>query len=169
MIAGLIALVVPLVAALSAPAQAPLAPAPATTCSLDGRACVSRDPGGRAASVWRRGPRGARMSVWRASITSPRLAVADDGRSLVEIYPGLNLLNPGAGPDTVVFVFHRPGTRPVSVRLREVIADVDRLPAASGSHRQWARAYGYDGRGSFVLLTAEGRNVRFDPATGRRR
>lgn len=156
------------VAVLATPAlaDAPLAPPPLTICSLKNSACASRSGDGRSATVWRKGPRGAKLSAWRASITSPALQVSDDGRALVEIYPGLNLLDAGAGPETIVLAFHRPGSAPVRVRLCDVIARPAALPATA-SHRQWARAYGFDGAGSFLLLTAEGRSLRFDPATGR--
>jgi hypothetical protein len=161
---------VALVPLLAAPvlADAPLAPAPAMVCSLKASACAMRAPDGRSAAVWRKGSGGARLSTWRATIASPALQVSDDGRSLVEIYPGLNLLDPDAGPETVVLAFHRRGSAPVCVRLRDVIARPAALPATV-SHRQWARAYGFDGAGSFLLLTAEGKSVRFDPVTGRMR
>ena len=163
-----LAVVATLLVALPARADAPLAPMPATICSLKGSACATRATDGRSAIVWRKGPRGARLSAWRAAIASPALQVSDDGRALVEIYPGLNLLSPEAGPDTIMLAFHRPGLPPVRVRLRDVIARPSALPATV-SHRQWASAYGFDGRGSFLLETAEGRSLRFDPATGRPR
>lgn len=163
-------LTVPLALALPAPAfaDAPLAPFPSVTCSLKNQACATRSGDRRSATVWRKGARGAKLAAWCAKITSPALQVSDDGRALVELYPGLNLLDAGAGPDTIVLAFHRPGTAPVRIRLRDVIARPAALPATA-SHRQWARAYGFDGAGSFLLLTAEGKSIRFDPATGRPR
>ena len=135
-----------LLVATPAWSDAPLAPPPAQVCSLNGVACASRDPNGRSAIVWRRGSGGTRIGVWRARITSPQLQVSDDGRSLVELYPGLNLLDPGAGPDTVVLVFHRPGLPPIAWRLRDVVVRPADLPKTV-SHRQWASAYGFDGKG----------------------
>ncbi len=156
-----------LVAVAPAGADAPLAPPLMRVCSLDGTACASRDPSGRMATVWRKAAN-RRSAKWRVRIASPRLDVSDDGRALVEIYPGLTLLDPDAGPATIVLVFHRPDRQPVSVRLRDVIANIARLPSTA-SHRQWARAFGFDGRGSFLLETVEGRSIRFDPASGLRR
>ena len=164
-IGRLAAILALLVGAGAALADVPLVPAPATTCSLGDSACALRTADGHTAVIWRRGAHGARLDVWRAAIVSPRLLVADDGRSLVELYPGLNLLDGAAGAATVVLVFHRPGSRPMPIRLGDVIDQPSRLPATA-SHRQWARTYRYDGRGSFVLMTAKRRSIRFDPATG---
>ncbi|WP_420138367.1 hypothetical protein [Sphingomonas sp.] len=153
--------------AVAAGADAPPSPSLATVCSRANRTCATLAGDHRSALIWRKGAGGKRLPLWKTPVDSPRISVADNGRSLVEIYPGLTLLDRSAGPDTVVLVFHRPRAIPVRVRLSEVVARPAQLPKTI-SHRQWARGYGFDDTGSFVLDTVEGRHIRFDPATGKR-
>lgn len=152
--------------ALSAPAAAdqPRGVPASTVCSLSARVCATRGPS--AVTVWRKGPGGARQDLWRAPSRGETFQVADDGRSLVEVQPWANLVDSDAGPETVIFFFHRPGARPVPVRLGDMIRNVAALPRTV-SHRSWARSFGYDGRGHFQIDTAEGRRILLDPATGR--
>ena len=162
--AFLVALIAP--ALSSALADAPLGPAPAVTCSLSGRVCATREPARGTVLVWRKTAGGQRQPLWRATTRGSKLQVADDGRSLVELYPGSNLLDAAAGPDTTVLTFHRPNQAPTRVALAQVIRNPAALPRTV-SHRRWARAYGYDGRGRYLLETVEGRQLLFDPQTGR--
>ena len=153
--------------AAAAPAwsDSPLSVPPLEICSLKGTACALRERDGRSAVVWRIRPGRSRVRAWSARIESPRLIVSDDGLSLVELYPGLNLLDLTAGPDTVVLVFHRPGAVPVPLRLRDVIARPS-SPRRTASHRAWASTYGFVDDGTFVVETAEGHTLRLDPSTG---
>lgn len=152
----------------SAPAWAdapPAAPA-ATVCSLSGEVCATREPASRSTVVWRRLPRGGRATLWRAGVLPVNIQVSDDGRTLVELYPGSNLLDARAGPGAVVLTFHHADRAPATVRLDQVIARPEALPRTE-SNRLWANAYGFDAAGRYVLETAEGRRFLFDPATGR--
>jgi hypothetical protein len=149
-----------------AAADSPPVPPRTLTCSLANRACAALSPDHRSAIIWRKGARGTRTGLWTAHIVSPYLAVEDSGDAMVELYPGLTLLSMEAGPETIVLVFHRRGAVPVRIRLSDVIKYPSRLPKTV-SHRHWANAMGFNGRGSFVLDTVEGRYIRFDPATGR--
>ena len=44
------------------------------------------------------------------------------------------------------------------VLLRDLVAHPEDLPRTV-SHRQWARSFGLDERGSYVVETAEGRRI----------
>lgn len=159
-------LVLAMIMAVPAHADAPPAPAPMTICSLSARICATREPARGTVLVSRRSPGGQSRPLWRAPTRGQNLQVADDGRSLVEFYPGSNLLELGAGRGTTVLTFHRPGVPPVRVTLGEVVRNPAGLPRTT-SHRQWASTYGYDGRGHYLLETAEGRRFLFNPQTGR--
>jgi hypothetical protein len=136
-------------------------------CSLDRRFCASRLLDARSVALWRTTDR-TRHPIWRARVNSPHLAVGDDGRSLVEIHSGLNLVDRNATADTIILIFHRPGLPAIPLRLRDLASDPRRLPVTV-SHRVWAHALGFDGQGSFVVDTADGRHLRFDPSIGRPR
>lgn len=146
-------------------ADAPLAPPEQTVCSLGGKVCATREPDQASTLVWRKDGKAGRTDLWRVPILPDRVEISDDGQVLVELYPGLNLLALDASADTPVLVFHRQGRAAVTIRLNQVVAQPEALPQTV-SHRQWARAYGFDGRGRYVLETAEGRHFLFDPKTG---
>jgi hypothetical protein len=136
-------------------------------CSLNGRFCAFRIGDARSVEIRERTGKSMRRA-WRANVVSPHFVIGNNGRSLVEIGPGLNLVDRDAKGSTTVLTFHRPGGTVAPLRLRDISLDPARLPVTA-SHRAWARAYGYDGRGSFVVETHDGRSLRFDPATGRQR
>lgn len=146
-------------------ADAPLAAPPTTVCSLSGKVCASRDARAHGVVIWRRLPRAGRRDLWQAPTSLANAQVADDGRSLVAAYPGANLLDADAGPTTPVLTFHRPGRSPVVVTLGQIVANPGELPCAA-SHRLWVRAYGYNGRGGYVVDTIDGRHLIYDPASG---
>ena len=161
----LCASVVMVIVGSPATADAPRATASGVVCSLNGRFCAFRTRDARSVEI-RRHTGKSMLKFWRANVVSPRLLVGDDGRSLVEIRPDLNLVDQWANACTIVLIFHRADSTAAPLRLRDISIDPARLPITI-SHRAWARAYGYDGRNSFIVETHDGRRLHFDPATWR--
>lgn len=127
---------------------------------MSGRVCLEGD-----GWVIRRGSPPTRL--WRAALR-PHWGVqpADDGRSVVEVYRGLNLLDAEEGPRAPVLVFHAAGRPAVTVRLDQVVRRPDRL-RPTVSHKVWASSFAFEPGGAYRLVTDEGLAFRFDPVSGR--
>lgn len=100
---------------------------------------------------------------WSIATAPPAIALADDGRTLVEIYRPGGLLEAGDNAATVLLIIRNHEKEVRRVTLSDLILNPDRLPRTV-SHRQWARVAYLDPRGEFVVATPEGREIRVTAA-----
>lgn len=98
-----------------------------TVCSLNGHFCSIRN-NARSVEIYEKLGK-SRRRIWRAGVIGPHLAISDDGRSVVEFKPGLNLVDRNAGAGTIVLIFHRPGLPITSLRLHDLSIDPHRMPS----------------------------------------
>ncbi len=157
----LLALLVPLIVL----GDEPLAPPSLKTeCSPSGDICAQMDPE-RGTTVFRQTD-GNHAVLWKMPGWFRVAFVADDGQHLVTGYDGWNLLV-RRDPDETMLNFWNEGHLLRSVRLRELLPDLDRLERTV-SHWYWGNYVGFDSYGQFVVETVDGKRHRYDVSTGER-
>ncbi|MGH2360563.1 MAG: hypothetical protein ACRDGM_08485 [bacterium] len=95
-------------------------------------------------------------------------ALADDGEHLVTGYDGGNLLRMHDTDDETMLTFYRKGSPIRRVPLREIIPD-RKVLRRTVSHYLWGSCRGFDAKGRFLVQTVDGREIAYDPMTGRAR
>lgn len=104
--------------------------------------------------------------LWSMSGFYRHAFLADDGRHLVTSYDGYNLIPVDAKPDLVLLEFFDGPKSIKRITLGDIIRDTPHLHRTI-SHLRWGNSIGFDADGRFCVETAEGRLLKFDPATGR--
>lgn len=148
----------------SAVADEPLdAPQGYTVCSPSGVFCADLDPQKAITRVYRRGQDAD--DLWVMDGWFRQAALADDGKTLVIGYDGLNLLPLDYHEDdSILWIYYR-GRLIRAVALSEVIEDFSSLQRTV-SHYLWGHYVGFDEEGRYVIETVEGRSIAIDVTTG---
>jgi hypothetical protein len=152
--------------AAPAAADAPMRPGPVKICSANQLFCAQYD---RAKNLTRIVPtKAAAGTQKRWSISGPLRAalISDTGTSVVTLPASANLLPQTSTGDTLVLGFYTPGKVPVTILLKQLVANPAVLPRTV-SNIHWASSYGFEAGGMFVLTTSQNIVFRIDPSTGK--
>jgi len=114
-----------------------------------------------------RGNIGKKEERWETAGCRELLAVSDDGECLVTGYRGMDLLPLGRNEDVVMLSFFRLGECVKQVRLKELVPDSSAL-LRSAYGCSWGAYRGLNDAGHYVVETAGGEEVAFDPKSGER-
>jgi hypothetical protein len=123
---------------------------------------VRLDPTRNTAVVYKNGV--TPEKEWEIASAYSVAFLSNDGRFLVAVYPGGNLLAIDHAPDEVMLTFIDQGTLVARIRLNELIEHKQLTRTAS--HYVWASSFGFQSDHRFRVETADHRVHVFDVTTG---
>jgi hypothetical protein len=144
----------------------PEAPQTQKIFSANQRFFVIVEPAKKTATVFEARVDGKPRETWQMPADFQSPALSDDGRYLVVIAPGGNLIDLDHEPDDTMIWFYEEGKLVGKLSLADLIAE-EKL-TRTVSHYAWANSFGFEGGHRFRVETVDGRVQVFDVATGRR-
>lgn len=144
-------------------ADSPLPP-PQTVlaCSPSGMVCAKSDPRTERTVVSRKN---APEAPWSIDGWHRWLFVADDGRSAVVGYAGMNLVPIESDLQLEVLYFYNQGKLVRTIKLADLYCDKSQL-TRTVSHLAWVSSIRVNGANQLVLELVSGRNAAFAMSTG---
>ncbi len=143
---------------LIARADAPLPPPEIfTTCSLNGEVCATAFPDLQETHIVdHRRP----DELWIIPGWHRGILLANDGQSVVIIYPGLNLLPDNHLANEAMFTIYRRSGEIHVITLDQLYSDLSVLPRTV-SHYAWATNYQLTEDDELMIDTEDNRVIRF--------
>lgn len=109
---------------------------------------------------------GKNRLLWEIAGYCPSMFLSDNGSHLVVGQAEGNLLPADVKPEHQFLSFYATGKLIRSVQVGEVFPDLSKLPKSS-SHLVWGNFSGFDRKGRFAIILFDGRQVAYDPSSGR--
>lgn len=147
-------------------ADAPLKPpATYTVSSLNGKYHAEVHLANQRTTVYE-GSATQRRATWSIPGWHRVVAIANDGRSLVLGYDGVNLLPRNFTGDEVLLTFYHQGKLVGKVTVRALLPDRTKL-RKTASHWSWGNYLGFRNN-LYQIQLVSGALISFDPVTGQR-
>ncbi|MEO7931833.1 MAG: hypothetical protein ABIT76_01610 [Chthoniobacterales bacterium] len=109
---------------------------------------------------------GQRQLLWSKPGFHRIAFLADDGRHLITVYGGANLIPLDYSPGLVLLEFFDGPKLVRRVTVSEIMPDLSKLER-SVSHYAWGNRWGLDSEGYFNVETVDLRRLKFDVSSGK--
>jgi hypothetical protein len=142
----------------------PAAPSVQKVFSTNKRFFVRLDPASKTATVFKSAATPAKQ--WEMPAEFSIGFLSNDGRFLVAVYRGGNLVPIEHSPDEVMLTFFDRGKLVAQIRLNQLIETKEL--ARTASHYRWANSFGFESDHRFRVETSDRRTHVYDVTTGER-